>query len=133
MKLTAKTTASTIKLPHGKTDVIYFDDALTGFGLRIRVSVCRFRRSCTLHDRRARTARRLLRGSAEVLGADQARAAAKAALAKVALGEDPQALKIARRERDANTLKAVVADYLAAKAETVRTNTFRELDRYLVG
>lgn len=37
MKLTAKTTASA-KLPQGKADVIHFDDALPGFGFRIRSS-----------------------------------------------------------------------------------------------
>ena len=40
--------------------------------------------------RRGGATRRLLLGSAEVLSVEQARAAGKKALAKVALGDDPQ-------------------------------------------
>ena len=83
--------------------------------------------------RRAGATRRLLIGSAEVLGADRARAAAKEVLAKVALGEDPQADKIARRAQDEHTLRAVAADYLAGPRSVVRPNTYRELERYLTG
>ena len=36
MKLTARTTASAA-LPEGKTDHIYWDTDLTGFGLRVRL------------------------------------------------------------------------------------------------
>ena len=132
MKLTAKTTASA-KLPQGKADVIHFDDALPGFGFRIRSSGGQIRRSWVVQYRRAGATRRLLLGSAEVLNADRARAAAKEILAKVALGEDPQADKIARRDADEHTLRAVAADYLAARAKVVRPNTYRELERYLTG
>src|SRR5262245_27088324 len=123
MKLTARNIASA-KLPRGgKTDHIEWDDDLPGFGLRIRLSGGRVRRSLIVQYRRAGGSRRLLLGSADVLTAEQARAAAKAALAKVALGQDPQADKIARRGQDAHTLKAVVADYLAAKVDVVRPNS----------
>jgi integrase len=132
MKLTAKTTASA-KLPQGKADVIHFDDALPGFGFRIRSSGGQIRRSWVVQYRRAGATRRLLLGSAEVLNADRARAAAKEILAKVALGEDPQADKIARRDADEHTLRAVAADYLAARGKVVRPNTYRELERYLTG
>jgi integrase len=132
MKLTAKTTASA-KLPAGKADVIHFDDALPGFGLRIRSSGGALRRSWIVQYRRAGATRRLLLGSAEVLNADRARAAAKEILAKVALGEDPQADRQARRQQDEHTLRAVATDYLAARAKVVRPNTYRELERYLTG
>jgi len=132
MKLTAKTIAAA-KLPAGKTDLIHFDDALPGFGFRIRSSGGQLRRSWVVQYRRAGATRRLLLGSAEVLSADRARAAAKEVLAKVALGEDPQADKIARRQQDEHTLRAVAGDYLAARAKVVRPNTYRELERYLAG
>jgi integrase len=132
MKLTAKTTASA-KLPQGKADVIHFDDALPGFGFRIRLSGGAVRRSWVVQYRRAGATRRLLLGSAEVFSADRARAAAKEILAKVALGEDPQADKIARRAQDEHTLRAVAGDYLAARAKVVRPNTYRELERFLTG
>jgi integrase len=132
MKLTAKTIAS-VKLPDGKLDVIYFDDALPGFGFRMRMSGGRIHRSWIVQYRRAGSSRRYSLGSAEVLSADQARAAAKVALGKVALGGDPQAEKIALRHGDAHTLKTVVDDYLAAKKKIVRPNRYRELNRYLAG
>jgi integrase len=132
MKLTAKTTA-TAKLPAGKVDVIHFDDGLPGFGFRIRSSGGALRRSWVVQYRRAGATRRLLLGSAEVLSADRARAAAKEILAKVALGEDPQADRQARRAQDEHTLRAVAGDYLAAKAKVVRPNTYRELERFLTG
>jgi integrase len=68
-----------------------------------------------------------------VLTADQARGAAKAALAKVALGEDPQAVKVARRKADTHTFRALVDEHLAAKQSEVRPRTFTELQRYLTG
>ena len=39
--------------------------------------------------------------------------------------------KAARRAKDAHSLQAVVADYLAAKSETVRPRTYAEIVRYL--
>ena len=80
-----------------------------------------------------RATRRLLLGSAAVLGAEQARVMAKKALGRVANGEDPQADKLDRRGKDRHTLKATVADYLAIKQREVRARTYTELTRYLTG
>jgi integrase len=130
MKLTAKTTTSA-KLPPGKTDHIEWDDELAGFGLRLRLGGDRMRKTWVAQYRAHGRTRRVLIGSAETLGAEQARAAAKKVLAKVALGEDPQAEKIVRRQQEAHTLKAIVDLYLEAKQPKVRFNTFRELKRFL--
>jgi integrase len=132
VKLTTKSVAS-LKLPPGKADMIMFADDLPGFGLRLRASGERVLRSWICQYRRGGATRRLLLGSADVVGVEQARAAAKKALAKIALGEDPQSDKAARRAKDAHSLRAVVADYLAAKSDTVRPRTFREVHRYLTG
>src|SRR5262245_1700173 len=126
MKLDKK--AVVLTLPEGKSDIIIFDDVLTGFGLRIRRAasglvrrqwVCQYRN------------RRLLLGSAEVLSVEQARAAAKKALATVALGGDPQAEKADRRNQDQHTYRAVADDYLAAKKVKLRPRTYVEAERYL--
>ncbi len=77
--------------------------------------------------------RRILIGSAEVLGAEQARAQAKKLLGAVALGHDPQAEKAARRLRDGHSLRAVVDDYLAAKQPSLRPASFRVTKLYLTG
>src|SRR5262245_61334753 len=132
MKLDSKTVAR-LSLPDGKTDVIHFDGALSGFGYRLRTSGADIRKSWIVQYRRAGATRRLLLGSAEVLSADQARTAAKKALAEIALGGDPQAEKSKRRSADKFTLAAVVEEFLAAKDGTVRPRTLAEAQRYLTG
>ena len=133
MRLTAKAVAA-LALPAGKTDVIFFDDELHGFGFRLRIGAGgKVLRSWVCQYRHGGASRRLLLGSAEVLSAVGARGMAKKALGRVANGEDPQAHKLDRRAKDAHTLKAVVADYLAIKQREVRPRTYTELVRYLTG
>jgi len=132
MKLDNKGVAA-LKLPSDKTDVIFFDSALPGFGYRLRSNGAQIRKSWIVQYRHCGTTRRMLLGNAEVLTADQARLAAKNALAKVALGGDPQAAKATRRSADKFTLAAVVGEFLAAKDGTVRARTLVETRRYLTG
>jgi integrase len=132
MKLDSKTVARLV-LPAGKTDIIHFDSALPGFGIRLRGGGDQVRKSWVVQYRRASRTRRLLLGSAEVLSAEQARTAAKKALGAVATGSDPQADRTARRDRDQVTFRAVADDYLRAKQPTVRPRTFVEMQRYLCG
>jgi len=73
----------------------------------------------------------MLLGSADVLGIEQARAAAKKALGAVALGQDPQGDKVVRRAKDKTTLRSVVDEYLAVKQ--ARPATMVEATRYLTG
>jgi integrase len=131
MKITARTTASA-GLPEDKTDHIFWDEDLTGFGLRIRLGGDRVRKTFVAQYRAHGRTRRVLIGPVEKLGAEQARKQAEKVLAKVVLGEDPQAERLARRQRAAHTLRSVVEDYLAAKQPVVRFNTFRELKRFLL-
>jgi integrase len=132
MKLDSRTVARLV-LPAGKTDVIHFDSALPGFGLRLRSGGDQVRKSWVVQYRRAGRTRRLLLGSAEVLSAEQARTVAKKALGAVATGSDPQADRTARRDRDQLTFRVVADDYLEAKQPTVRPRTFVEMQRYLCG
>jgi integrase len=132
VKITARTVAG-LELPRGKNDAIYFDDDMAGFGLRLRVSGQQVRRSWVAQYRSFGRTRRVLLGSAEILGAEQARAAAKKVLARVVLGHDPQAEKAIRRQKDTHNLKGVVGDYLAFKQKTVRPRTYAEIVRYLTG
>ena len=132
MKLTAKTVAG-IRLPAGKTDHIEWDDNLPGFGLRLRGSGDRPRKTWVAQYRAQGRTRRMKIGAVEKLSPDEARKAARKILAKVEVGHDPQAEKAVRRQQDGHTLAAVVADYLNAKLPVVRPNTYRELVRYLTG
>ena len=132
MNLTAKSVAA-LKLD-GKTDVIFFDDDMPGFGYRLRLGGGgKVLRWWVVQYRRGGATRRFLLGSAAVLGAEAARAAAKKVLAKVALGEDPQADKHARRDKDRLSFRSVIDEYLALKAREVRPKTLREITRYLTG
>jgi integrase len=132
MKFTAKTTAATT-LAEGKTDDILWDDALPGFGLRLRLSGGRVGKTFVAQYRAHGRTRRMKIGAFEKVTLEAAREAARKILAKAELGGDPQADKTARRQQDAHTLAAAAADYLAAKRKTVRPATFRELNRYLTG
>jgi integrase len=118
----------------GKRDAIYFDDTLPGFGYRMRAGAGgKTLRSWIVQYRQAGASRRLLIGSAEVLGAEAARSAARKALAQVALGQDPQGERQERRSKDRMSFRAVAEEHLAAKQTEVRAGTIRELKRYLVG
>ena len=133
MILNAKTIAA-LTLPDGKSDVIHFDGDLPGFGFRLRAAAGgKLLRSFVCQYRRAGGSRRVLLGSAEVLSAGQAREAARAVLAKVALGQDPQGDKAARRDKDRISLRSVVADYLPTKQTEVGPKTLQEITRYLTG
>jgi integrase len=122
-----------LALPEGKSDAIFFDQDLPGFGLRLRANGNRVRRSFVVQYRHAGGTRRLLLGAAEVLSPEQARAAAKKTLAEVALGGDPQRDKQERRGKDKFSLWSVIDQYLAAKESRVRRRTYYEARRYLIG
>jgi integrase len=132
VKITNATVAE-LALAAGKTDAIHFDDALPGFGYRLRRSGDKVLRSWVAQYKRAGASRRILLGSADVLSAEKARAAAKKVLAEVALGGDPQAERVERRQKDRLTLRSVVEQFLADKQAAVRPRTLGELTRYLTG
>jgi integrase len=132
MRLDAKTVAALTL--GGKTDAIFFDDTLTGFGYRLRLGTGgKVLRSWIAQYRRAGASRRMLIGSADVINVEQARTKAKKVLAAVALGEDPQADKAERRGKDRLTVRAVVDQYMGDKESDWRTQTERDNRRYLTG
>jgi integrase len=132
MRLDAKTVAALAL--DGKTDAIHFDDEMAGFGFRLRLGAGgKVLRSWVVQYKRAGATRRLLLGSASVLGAEQARGMAKKVLARIALGEDPQADRTERRDKDRLTMRGVIDEYLAAKQREVRPRTLGSVTRYLTG
>src|SRR5262249_21901939 len=132
MKLDAKT-IDALKLD-GRKDAIFFDDQLPGFGYRLRKGAGdKLLRSFIAQYRIAGGTRRVLLGSGDVLTAEKARQAAKKVLAKVALGDDPQAERVERRSKDRTTMQSVIAEYLTVKPEQVRPKTMSEIVRYLTG
>src|SRR6516164_441588 len=130
MKLDSKTVA-VLKLSD-KSDQIFFDDQLPGFGFRLRRGAGgKINKSWIVQYRRASGTRRVLIGNADVISAEAARAAAKKILAQAALGGDPQADRADRRAKDQLAVRSVVADYLEAKKNDVRPRTLVEATRYL--
>ena len=138
MKLVSQEVAG-LKLKPGEKDKIFFDEALIGFGIRLRSDGGRLRRRWIVQYRDAdgRT-RRLKIGDADIIDAKHARKKALVALAGVAKGEDPQADKAQARRSAALTLKSVVTDYLAMKELELqrgeyRAASFRVTKLYLTG
>ena len=87
----------------GKTDRIFFDDKLPGFGIRFRQGSKR--QSYVVQYERGGEQRRLtLEGSAAIIDPDDARKWAKQQLAKVTLGGDPGGDKATARAKAKITL-----------------------------
>lgn len=122
MKLSNATVAG-LKLPDGKTEIIVFDDTLPGFGLRIRSGG---KRTWIAQYRVGTKQRRLSLGTVEALDAAQARKSAREAIAKVQLGQDPQADKTELRKPKAPalTIGDIVERYLPHAEKRMKPSTF---------
>jgi len=132
MKLDQKSAAAQ-ELESGKTEQFFWDDELKGFGLRLRNEGGRLHRTWVVQYRTKGRQRRQTIARFEKLRAKQARDAATVVFAKVALGEDPQAVKEAERASAARALRIVVTDYLAMKESTLRPASYRVTRIYLTG
>jgi integrase len=99
-------------------DAIYFDELLSGFGLRIRNGkpswIFQFR------NQEGRTRRAKL---GENLSAAQARGLARKLAAKIELGQDPSAEKAEQRKTAALSLASLLDDFVSVQAKTKRKNT----------
>jgi integrase len=122
MKLT-QPNATRQHLPAGKSDAIFFDDDLPGFGLRIRAGG---KRTWIIQYRVGPKQRRLTIGNVDKLSADQARKAAKGRLARVELGGDPQQEKHQTRAAAVHTIGKLVDDYLARRHHETGTDRLRQ-------
>jgi hypothetical protein len=89
VKLTQRT-LETLELPAGKADHIEFDDAVPGFGVRIRSTGAR---TFVFQYKLGGRNRRMTFGKAAALPLSQARKMAGELYAKVRLGRDPRARK----------------------------------------
>jgi integrase len=130
MKLTKHTVAA-LKLD-GKTDAIFFDDELAGFGVRLRLGADgKVQKSWIVQWKRSGATKRIRIGPAGVLDVKAARDQAKKFLGRVAIGEDPALDRRERREKDALTLRSQAAEFLAAKKPNLAESSLGECTRYL--
>jgi integrase len=119
--------ATRLQLPAGKSELIVFDDKLSGFGLRLRGD----KRTWIIQYRVGKQQRRQTLGSAEKIPAARAREAARGRLADVQLGSDPQAEKAKQRARAAETLGAVADRFLAYQRAKLKSRSFEQVETHL--
>ncbi len=124
-----KPSIAVLELPPGSSDRIIFDDALPGFGVRLRGGG---KKTWIVQYRVGAKQRRLTLGSLNSLDLDAAQREARRALAKVGLAVDPQAEKDKKRAEASLTLGALVQRYLSLKKGQHRPRTFVETERHLM-
>ncbi len=127
MNLTEKAVAA-LKLPAGKSDVIYFDDKVPGLGARFRKAspptwIFQFKIG-SLNQR-------MTLGKVSAMKAGAARAIAEKYYADVKAGHNPQAEKRVRTAQAANTFGELVRQYLEFKKSRLRPRSFVEVTRHL--
>src|SRR5262245_40143636 len=105
MKITQRV-ADSLTLPAGRTEIIVFDDALPGFGLRLRLTGGR---SWIYQYKVGARQRRVTLGNACAVRADPARAIASKLHAQVRLGHDVAAERDARRANVTETFGVALA------------------------
>jgi integrase len=127
MKLTANAVRAA-SLPAGKTEAIFFDDDVPGFGLRLRAQGSRtfvFQYKCGTKQRR------MALGVASALTITDARKTAGTLYARVRLGQDPAADKAEAHRQASETFKSCLDQYLDALRKRYRPRSFKEIERHL--
>jgi integrase len=128
MRLTRPNVAR-LAVPPGRTELIVFDEALPGFGVRVRLGG---KRTWIAQYRLGSKQRRVTLGTIDTLDSEEARRRAKSVLGAVHNGDDPQARKSEARARASITLGTVAANYLERfAAGRLRPKTLTETRRYL--
>jgi hypothetical protein len=128
MKLT-QANIDRLSLPTGKSEAIFFDDDVPGFGFRLRAGGSRnFIVQYALGGRQ----RRMTIGAAKILDTAKARQTARELLARVRLGQDPAADRAEARVRAADEpLGTVLGRFLARQERRLRPRSYVEVRRYL--
>jgi integrase len=127
MRLT-KASVARLTIPEGKTESIVFDEAMPGFGVRLRAGG---KRTWIAQYRLGSKQRRLTLGTLETLDEAEARRRAKTALSKVHLGQDPQMEKSERRAQASVTLGSVADFYLSHAERSLKPRSYLEVKRHL--
>jgi integrase len=133
MKLT-DTKIAGLKLDRGETDKIFFDDEISGFGVRLRDGGSR---KFVLHYRIGGNQRRYTIGAVGVLKLEEAKQRARRALVDVGDGKDPAAQKADAKEDAKQSFKTAADDYLEVlqrrvDAGELRPRSLVEIKRHLL-
>jgi integrase len=127
LNLTANKIA-TLRLPKGKSDYIWFDQSVPGFGIRVRASGSS---SWIYQYKIGRKTRRVTIATATAIPLGRARQIAGELHAKVRLGGDPAGEKRRAVARAGHTLGVLAEDYLAQQQTQLRPGSLREVARHL--
>jgi integrase len=139
MKLTSKGIRGA-ELPAGKTDQLFWDDDIPGFGLRLRAGGSR---SWVFQFALGDKQRRLSLGAASpesfttVKGGDGKilklgiREQVAQLHAKVKLGQDPAGDKTESRRRASDTFETIAKQFLAAKKKGMRPGSHDQIRRHI--
>ena len=119
------------KIEAGKSEHIEFDDAMPGFGLRIRAGDKAQHRTFIAQYKIGKKHRRITLGDVRKVTLENARAEAKRIFGKVANGHDPANEKAERRSAASHTLDATIARYLEAKTGQLKPRSMIEVKRHL--
>ncbi len=127
MKLT-QANVKTVRLPAGKSDTIFFDDDIPGFGLRVRDGGSR---AYIVQYKSGAKHRRMTLGSINIRTSKEARDTARDILAAVRLGKDPAGEKVLARSKAAETFKPIAALFLKHQKQQLRPSSYAAADLYL--
>jgi integrase len=119
------------KIKAGKAEHIEFDDAMPGFGLRVRVGDKTQHRTFIAQYKIGSKHRRITLGNAGKVTLEDAQKRAKIIFGKVADGKDPANEKAEARQVASHTLGAKIADYLEVRAVTMKPRSHEETKRHL--
>jgi integrase len=128
MKLTVRSTAG-LKLPAGKTEAIFWDDEVAGFGLRLREGGSR---SYVFQYKLGDKQRRMALGSTTAIDIGKARDTAKDLYARVRLGQDPAGEKSDAKVKASETLEAAIKLFLIRQRPRLKPRSFVEVERHLL-
>lgn len=124
-----KPALAALEVPAGKSEVLVWDDALPGFGYRIRAGG---KRTFIVQYRVGTKQRRDTLGAASVLTLDEAKALARSALGKVANAIDPKAEKSKARAAAGVTLGTLAPRFLDVKEGQLKPRSFDEVRRHML-
>jgi integrase len=113
-----------LQLPADKSEIIYADDDIPGFGLRLRKSGYR---GFVFHYRN----RRISLGEATPATLPEARKTAAKFYARVQLGEDPALDKVEAQRQSSETVGPLIDRYLRELQKHYRPRSFVEIERHL--
>jgi integrase len=120
--------ANALKLAPGQADLIEFDDAIPGFGIRLREGGSR---TWIFQYKLGPKQRRLVLGKTSAVKAGAARDIASKLHAKVKLGGDPAAEKAISKTQAGDTFGKLVTQYLEFQKGNLRERSYEEVERHL--